>query len=249
MIDNFNIRIAHVTDIHIAPDGSLVRDIDTRKSFDAVLGKAITENPDIIVFGGDLAAVNGELEAYQWIEGRLAESGVPYLIIAGNHDNPGNLKAVFELDSADDDELFFIKKIGVCQLIGLDSSKNSVSHTQLDWLQNKMSSNLVPSLLFMHHPPLYCGCEFMDSKYPLENREEVFETLREISTISHIFCGHYHTEKTIFEDDKTVFITPSTMHQIGQTGSQYKEVSRLFGWRMIEWCNSGLKTSVHYFGQ
>ncbi|MBU2514987.1 metallophosphoesterase [bacterium] len=238
------IRIAHLTDSHIAPDDSLVRDIDTRQNFEAVLESIADEHPDIIVLGGDLAAVDGDLEAYRWIESRLADIEIPYLIIAGNHDNTDNLKSVFKISSEDNEELFFAIKIGNYQLIGLDSSKGRISNIQLDWLRETMSSGSVPSLLFMHHPPLYCGCEFMDSKYPLENREEVFAVIQNIPTISHIFCGHYHTEKIIFLNNKSVFITPSTMHQIGQAGLKYKEVSRLSGWRKIEWNKTGLKSSV-----
>lgn len=240
------LTIAHVTDIHIPPDDSLVRDIDTKKNFEAVLHAISVDKPDLIVFGGDLAAVEGEVEAYQWIEQKLSACRIPYLFTVGNHDNLQNLKRVFEVTSEHNEELFSATIIGEVHIIGLDSSKGNVSQIQLDWIANNTSFSTGQCLLFLHHPPVDCNCRFMDSRYPLANRDDVFKIIRKIPAISHIFCGHYHTEKAVFVEGKSIFITPSTMHQISQTERGYSESSRLAGWRKIECDSTGLKTSVHY---
>ena len=130
------------------------------------------------------------------------------------------------------------------QLIFLDSSSETITKDQIDWLSlNNWDQS---SLLFMHHPPANCGCNFMDRKYPLKNQAETMAALNKISGIKAVFCGHYHTEKTILSEDKTIFITPSTMMQLSQDNNEYEVTSFQPGWRIIEWDGSKIETRVEY---
>ncbi len=64
--------------------------------------------------------------------------------------------------------------------------------------------------------------------------------------IKNIFCGHYHTDKTIIKEGKNIVITPSTMFQLSTDQIEYKVDSYRAGWRLIEWDGAQLKTSVFY---
>jgi Icc protein len=101
-------------------------------------------------------------------------------------------------------------------------------------------------LLFVHHPPLLCGCQFMDSHYPLQNREEVWTQLQCLPAIEHIFCGHYHTDTTVVRDGKQIHVTPSTMMQIDRDTPTFAIAHTRPGWRIIEWSTRKVHTYVEY---
>lgn len=241
------IRIIHITDIHITENRELLRDIDVRKNFKAVIHEIHQLPADLVIFGGDLAANCGELESYKWIKQALKQLAFPFFITAGNHDVIDHMDSIFQLGNrVKEGELFYREEINNHTLFFLDSSSAKISDKQLNWLQEEMKTVNGEALLFVHHPPCLCGCTFMDRKYPLKNRDRVFARLKKIKRIKSIFCGHYHTEKTIIKADKNIFITPSTMVQLHTDRVEYKVNSYQAGWRMIEWDGIQLNTSVSY---
>ncbi|MDY6992835.1 MAG: metallophosphoesterase, partial [Pseudomonadota bacterium] len=215
--DNDNLVIAQVTDIHISPTEATYRDINVRQQFLDVVDTLASKPLDLLVLSGDLAAYSGEIEAYLWIKQALTLLPYPYVVMAGNHDNVAHLSKVFELSQDDrlaDGSLCFSRIVRQRRLLFLDSSPNQVSKAQLDWLHAQLSREQQPVLVFIHHPPWRCGCQFMDKCYPLENRETVWPILAQFPSIQHIFCGHYHTEKTVIHQGKSIHITPATTFQI-----------------------------------
>ncbi len=241
-----SVRIAHITDLHISEDGSLFRDIDVRNNFLEVLESALRFVPDVIVLGGDLAADKGELGAYRWIKEVLAEQSSSCLIVPGNHDVLPNLEKVFNIKNSRQQSQDFVCHYEELVVLGLDSSKGVITSQQLDWFHESLKSLEKDAILFIHHPPIDCGCTFMDSRYALTNRKDVFQLVSECPQIAAVFCGHYHTEKTIIQEGKQVYLTPSTAMQISQTSSSYEPESLRPGWRLIEWTPSKLSTRVIY---
>jgi Icc protein len=171
--------------------------------------------------------------------------------MAGNHDVLSNLKMVFGLEEgALKDELAFRRSIDGHILFFLDSSTGRVSDAQLKWLTTEAASLDGEALLFVHHPPLECGCLFMDQNYPMVNRDQVFPILVDIPNINNIFCGHYHTEKTVVSHGKSFFLCPSTMIFFGQDDPDFKidfsAAENFVGWRTVDWDGENLKTRTCY---
>ena len=239
-------KIAHCTDLHINPEEGLVRNIDVRSNAEITLKTIKQHNPDLLILGGDLAATCGEIEAYHWIKKKLEGLSFRSIITAGNHDSYINLRQVFDLSSESEDELYFHISEAECSIICMDSSKTLISQQQLKWFREITASLESDTLLFLHHPPVDCECLFMDRKYPLQNRDELFDIIKNCDQISNIFCGHYHTEKTVVKSGKNVFITPSTMMQMSPFNNEYELLGSSPGWRLIDWQPGNLKTSVHY---
>lgn len=239
-------NIAHITDLHITEDGALIRDVGVREHFRNILADVRKNETGLMVLGGDLAAERGEIASYHWIKKELDKTGIPYLITAGNHDIFENLQSVFNISSAFSDMLCYRYENNGRVLFALDSSSRVIADEQLDWIKREAKDLSKPALLFMHHPPVFCNCAFMDRKYPLDNRTAVFDVLTRLPSLPFIFCGHYHTEKTVITRGKTIFLTPSTMLQIDQNSAEYEVHSRIPGYRMIQWDGSTLKTTVHY---
>lgn len=242
---NETLKIAYIADLHISHRGELVRNIPVEKNFEQLVPQVVKTAPDLIIFGGDQAAWDGETNAYHQIESLLKGTGIPYLGLAGNHDDIPRLNELFSLELTTD-ELYYTKTVKGKRLFFLDSSKHSVSQEQLEWLKEEAASEESEALLFIHHPPTRCGCRYMDRDYPLRNGEELFSLLKTIPNIRYIFCGHYHTEKTFIKNGKTIFITPSTAFQLSQENPEYEVSSYQPGWRWIEWDGEELGTSVRY---
>lgn len=240
------LRIIQMTDIHIDTPEKPYYNIDVRGKFLAALEKiAAYSDVDLLIISGDLAAHKGEIEAYEWIAQQLEVLNLPYIVMAGNHDDMHNMQQVFPINEHDvhDGMLYFREVFKEMPLLFLDTASYELSQIQIDWLKQQPA---VPSLLFMHHPPTFCNCTYMDHKYPLRNQQEVWSHLVSLEHIKHIFCGHYHTARTVYKDNKVLHIAPSTMLQIAARTPDFKAASYQPGWRVIEWDGIQLNSYVEY---
>ncbi len=240
------LRIVQLTDIHIDTPEKPYYDIDVKGKFTSALKQIATYSDiDLIVISGDLAAHYGEIVAYQWIAQQLASLNTPYIVMAGNHDKVNNMQQVFDIkeDFLKNGMLYFRIEWQGLPLLFLDTSSSYLPSSQLDWLKQQPN---VPSLLFIHHPPTFCNCTYMDTEYPLQNRDEIWLQLSQLTHIKHIFCGHYHTARSIHKNSQTIHITPSTMMQIATRPPHFTISSYLPGWRIIEWDGKQLNTFVEY---
>lgn len=243
-----NLMMAQVSDMHIGPTDTPYRGISSRQQLVAVLQILAKKPLDLLILSGDLAADTGEIESYRWLQQVLNDFPWPYLLMAGNHDHLGRLTEVFNLPSNDivANQLCFSRTLDGKRLLFLDSSSYRVPTSQLDWLRQQLAEETEEVLLFIHHPPLLCGCRFMDEQYYLKNYEEVWSVLQTLPPIKHIFCGHYHTDKKIIEEDKTVYLTPATVFQIDTQAAEFMIQHTHPGWRIIEWNGKQLRTYVEY---
>jgi 3',5'-cyclic-AMP phosphodiesterase len=240
--------IAQVTDMHIGPSNTKFKGLEVRQPFVDVLQALAKKQLDLLVLSGDLAAVEGEPDIYAWIKQALATFPCPYVVMAGNHDHAGNLAKVFELpdDDLSQGMLYFSRTVKKRRLLFLDSSSYRVAKQQLEWLSTQLAESDEPVLLFIHHPPLKCGCRFMDDHYALRNIDEVWQVLVPFPQISHIFCGHYHTEKTVIKNGKSVHLTPSTVFQIDTERPEFAIEHTKPGWRIISFLENDVQTYVEY---
>ncbi|MCK5718822.1 MAG: metallophosphoesterase [Thiomargarita sp.] len=242
-----HLLIAQVTDIHIGAVDSLFKGVKIRENFLKVLDELKKKTLDLLVLSGDLAALNGEPEAYFWIKETLTHFPCPYIIMSGNHDHVGRMARIFENIENDvsDGMLYFSRTVKEKRLIFLDSSSTKVPVQQLDWLKNQLVNYEQDVVLFIHHPPLLCDCQFMDERYSLTNIESLWKVFNQLPQIKHIFCGHYHTEKVLAKNGKSIYLTPATIFQIDTVETNFKIAHTNPGWRIIEW-GEDVNTYVEY---
>ena len=241
-------KIIQITDLHVDKENEYPYDIDVRRNFKRVLNAARRQKPDHLVVSGDLCYDDGEREIYEWIKLQLDNTKIPYEIIAGNHDDSLLMAEVFKCEHLlTNDELFFAKKIGKATCIFLDSGKGFHSEDQLKWLKRQLKNAGKDILIFMHHPPAKAGVPFMDNKYPLQDMDAVQKIFFAHKKFLPIFCGHYHVEKTIHVQNIMIQITPSCFFQMDQNNEDFKVDHHSIGYRLIDFSNGSLKTSVKYF--
>lgn len=241
--------ITQITDPHIAPEGERPFQVDTRAHFLKTLDLQKREKPDLLVLTGDLSYRYGNESTYLWIRNQLNETGIPFRVIGGNHDDSSLLAKVFKLEEHlhNSIELYYEEKVPGYHLIYLDSSIGSLSKMQWKWLSEKIDDDpKLHKVLFIHHPPVSGGVPYMDSQYPFKEQEEFQELLGNIDKHITAICGHYHVEKTILRTGVQVFITPSPFFNIDDREIDFKQVGNRPCYRRIKLGPHSLETSVFY---
>lgn len=77
-----NFKIAQFTDIHLTPGN---QDSETRVP--EMISKVVAaENPDLLVFTGDIVTAKPAMKGWESIARMCAEIGIPYAVTMGNHD-------------------------------------------------------------------------------------------------------------------------------------------------------------------
>lgn len=237
-------QIAHLTDIHIAKEKEDTYGVDVRSNFLKTLDHIKSFSIDLMVITGDLSFRDAASSIYKWIKKHLDEMHIPYYLIPGNHDNAKMLSKIFHFEHHEG-QLFYKKIIAEKTFIFLDSSSYKLPKKQLNWLIEQDFSNEEEIILFIHHPPLLAGSYYMDTKYPLKNIKQTQEIFQKLGKHIHVFCGHYHTERSLVYKNQNIFITPSTFFGIDPDAQKLQTNSHI-GWRRIWFQNFALQTKVEY---
>ena len=134
-------------------------------------------------------------ESYQRIADHLREPGIPVAVLAGNHDRPEDLEAHVAGDSI---AILGRREMGPWQLHGLCTQRDDTIHGELDTeqiqaLDQQLSRNHGPGLIFLHHQPLRVGTPWID-RYRLKDDDaaELRRMLMRHSHVAAICWGHVH---------------------------------------------------------
>lgn len=240
-------KIIQITDLHIDREDEMPYDIDVRKNLTDTLLAIRSFQPNHIVLTGDLCFNIGETKIYTWIRETMDHNGIPYDVIAGNHDDSGMMAEAFEkAPLLNDGELYYAKRLGKQLCLFLDSSKGAHSKNQLNWLKRQLYQYDDNVIVFMHHPPIKAGVPFMDNKYPLQDIEEIQTVFFDHRHAVNVYCGHYHVEKNLQIKNLNVHITPSCFFQIDQREEDFKVDHHQTAYRVIELNNGILSSTVRY---
>jgi Icc protein len=248
-------RIAQLSDLHITMKGESAYDVDVRKNFLSVFNALVSEQAtyDYIVITGDICFRDGQREIYSWLKQYLDQLAKPYYIIPGNHDKKDVLKAVFHEPSLyfQQGEIYYSVDFPMGKAFFLDTSDGVLSENQLEWFRREVEvASCNQCLIFMHHPPVYTGIQYMEENFALENKDEFEQLLNRFDQKEFfVFCGHYHAEKTIKARNVLTMIAPASFFQMDQVSREFKIDSYRIGWRNICWSKDYMHTTVRYVDQ
>ena len=239
--------IAQLTDLHIGLPQEDTYGVDVRGNFLDIIDAIRQHGPDKLIISGDLCYRDGQAEIYAWIKGILDDSGLAYHPLSGNHDDTRLMAEVFGCSNLlRDGELYYLDQWDKQTVICLDSSSGRISDRQLQWLRDALADQPAPILLFIHHPPALMGVPFMDGQHALQNRADLQEILRAHPYPITIFCGHYHTEKSLRLDNLDIHITPSCFFQIDWREQEFAVDHRRIGYRWLEPATDGWQHALRY---
>ena len=240
------LKIGQISDIHIGNGEELVQGIDVCANFRNALFSDSMKNLDLLVLSGDLAE-NADPGAYEFVASELKDYKSPWCIIPGNHDDLNVMRKYFDLESKiSGDRCFYRYDLEGKSIFFLDSACGNVSQEELDWLKSETSKVKDEIILFMHHPPCFCGHRFMDLRFHLDNMVEVQKTLAGIKNLTHIYTGHYHHQFEINMGRQVVHVAPATQFQIDPDMPYFNLKSAAPGWQLIKWGENFVETEVYF---
>ena len=242
------LKIGQISDIHIGEDESLVQGIDVRANFMKAMNSESMKDLDLLVLSGDLANEDAEPGAYKYFADFLAKLDIPYCIIPGNHDRIEVMEPYFDFlkGKVHNGKCYYRYDIAGRSIFFLDSACGEVSQDQLAWLKEEAPKVKGEILLFLHHPPCFCNHRFMDLRYHLKNMLEVQKVLEGLDNLTHIFCGHYHSEFEIELGRQVVHVAPSSQMQIDPNTPYFNLKSAAPGWQTIKWGENFVETQVYF---
>lgn len=239
-------KLIHITDPHLRADpGARLHGWDVQRAFDCVLDHALAAHPDYdaLVLGGDL--VDDESAAgYARLNDRLAPLTRPILAMAGNHDEPALLARMLTNASVH-------RPIAVAghRLHALDShQRNSdagrIAPGALTTLERELAAECMPTLVFVHHPPVDTGSAWIDA-IGLENADALIACLDAHRHVRAIVSGHIHQALETRKGSIDCWSTPSTMRQfLPESAAFAEDPRRAPGYRLIETNDTGTLTTT-----
>ncbi len=233
-------RIAQISDIHIGGPHEMPHNIDVRQQFSKVVDAVCTLKPDVIMLSGDQSYEDAKDESYLWISGLVKQLPCTIYALAGNHDRQDVMRKYFDVPyHPETQEIYYALSWMGIPVLCLDTARGVMSDQQFDWLRLQLEPPAPQTIIFMHHPPAYCGVPHMDERYAFQQIPELQNLFSNVATHFRIFCGHYHVERSLFLSNQEVHITPSTFFQIDATRKEFRIDHTRPGYRLIEISEDG----------
>lgn len=194
--------IAHLSDPHIRPTGSLYKDVvDANAALAAAVAQvnALDPLPDLVLLSGDVTE-EGLPEEYAAARRILDALRPPLLAIPGNHDRREGFRAAFaHLPDLPAEGPLHVAHggHGPVRILGLDVTvpgrhHGAVEETHLAWLDAALAAEPHrPTLLMLHHQPFRCGVPYLDT-YRCFGAEALDAVVARHAQVERVLCGHVH---------------------------------------------------------
>lgn len=212
------VLIAQITDIHVGFASDEQPEKLNLARFRATLARLMNgpNRPDLLVLSGDITD-HGDAESFAKTTEMLRDCPFPIMPLVGNHDSREGLLGAFpQVQAADGGFLHYVIEAGLgLRIICLDTLEDgrhggAFCEARANWLSARLAEAPdVPTLIFMHHPPVVSGIDWMD---PAPNEAWIIR-LRAVLTGQHqvqaIHCGHLHRQITTSFAGIPLGVTPS----------------------------------------
>jgi 3',5'-cyclic AMP phosphodiesterase CpdA len=212
------VLIAQMTDIHVgfAPEEGDNELNVTR--FKATLERLIEgpNRPDLLVLSGDITD-HGDADSFRRTIDILHGCPVPILPMVGNHDSrEGLLGAFSQVSPAEGGFLHYVVDAGQgLRIICLDTLEEgrhggAFCEARAAWLAARLAEAPdAPTLIFMHHPPVVAGIDWMDPAPDEGWMARLRAVLEGQHQVLAIHCGHLHRQITTTFAGIPLGVTPS----------------------------------------
>ena len=208
--------IAQMTDIHIgfAPDEK--PEELNRVRFRATLQRVLDgpNRPDMLILSGDLTD-RGDIDSFEKTAALLADCPCPVWPMMGNHDSREGLLQAFPQAGTDGGFVHYVVEGEGLRIVLLDTFEpgrhgGAFCEARAEWLTARLDEAPdTPTLIFMHHPPVVSGIEWMDPE-PGEGWIQRFgDVVGGRRQIVAIHCGHLHRPLATVFRGIPLGVTPS----------------------------------------
>lgn len=188
-----------MTDIHIGFDPDAKPEELNRIRFRTTLDRLLNSpNPiDMLVLSGDLTD-HGDRESFEKTAALLGACPFPIYPMVGNHDTRTELLNAFPDTPTQGGFVHYAVEREGLRIIFLDTLElgrhgGAFCEARQDWLSAELTAHpAAPTLIFMHHPPIIAGIDWMDPKPGEAWIRRFGEAVSGHSQILAIHCGHLH---------------------------------------------------------
>ncbi len=212
------VRIAHITDAHVAPSGRPTATLKHRSCevLSDLVEQCRNRRVDLTLFGGDNIDNRGDGERDLRAFVDIADRGTPWVAVLGNHEAPRAPRAG---SVSKEDCLWALAGHGVTsgcpnfsvsvrelvRVIGIDTvltgtSGGYVSPATMSYLAREIRRATEPHIVVLGHHPLHRSWEphrldAWDREYLVANRQEVIALLSSAPRVRAYLCGHHHASR------------------------------------------------------
>lgn len=219
-------KIALITDLHAEEEFTSQTGAKPWKNWKTLLNDIKERNINQIIFLGDIGSQTAHKQFFESVE------NFHFKTILGNHDKFSEVVETFRPDPINEKNEWYWSEVGeYFKTIYLDTSKDSISDTQLDFLRAELQTEK-DVVLFIHHPILYTNTT-PQLLYPLKGADKIKDLLLKHTNQVKIYCGHLHMDDVRSEDHITQTVTPSASMQIKRQ-SEKAEIENIdFAYRIL----------------
>lgn len=231
--------VAWVSDIHLhawreypEPLSFYATEVDCSATFQLALTEICALEPDLVVFGGDIAdsGCGGEAPADEYAEmQRVLTASLPKSVatlpVLGNHDHADVPLTSAWHDSlvrsrrddwpepAEADDFYYEVYRGGWRFMALDSRQGQpLSDRQRAWLAQRLQADqATPTAVLVHRPFVSVG-NWVD-RYQLKDRKS-FDTIDGAEAVKVVLSGHAHKSAAWRYREKTHVVFPSSAYGI-----------------------------------
>lgn len=228
-------KFIQISDTHLFGDANQrLLGVDTGASLKAVIELvAKEEHVTGILATGDVSQ-DKSLRSYQRFAEMLRVLDVPVHWIPGNHDDSVNFhqRAIdFPLPERS------IVEAGNWRILMLDSvipgdDAGHLARTELDYIEQNVRDDGMHYLLVLHHQPVPCGCDWLDTMI-VDNSDEFVRLISAKPSIRAVLNGHIHQSSQQLIAGITYISAPSTCFQFTPHTSKFSLDSRMPGYRRL----------------
>lgn len=234
------LKLAQLSDLHLLADPEQQRwGLKPEQLFQQVLAAALTEKPNALLLTGDL--VHDESTAgYLRLKQQVEASGLPYLAIAGNHDDPEQIRRYFGQPEL---------HLNGLQVIGLNSHQPGsdagyLSEAELKRCEAAITASADAVLLAIHHPPFKVGSEWID-ELRLSNSQQLLQLIKNHQgKIAGLVCGHVHQVFELQQYGVAMMSCPSTNRQFLPGAKDFACDQLKPGFRLLQFEQAQLNNKV-----
>jgi Icc protein len=246
-------RIVQITDLHLFRDADeRLFGIPTRELLQDVLDHVAAHagRVDHLVITGD--HTHDDLpETYEALREMLAPWLDRLWQLPGNHDARPVLRAVFgdRIDGDGGERISFSFAADGWLCLGLDTQVPGavgglVDEEHMRWVEEQLRTHdPVGAVLFLHHPPLDTGLEWLD-RIGLDGKELLRALLVAEPRLRLVCAGHIHHERAERVGEAEIVTTPATGLEFSPTSPTKLFVRSAPGYRIVELDDEGHATWV-----
>jgi len=216
--------ICQISDLHIRANRKRAYGVvDTSSMLEACVAtiNRLDPQPDVVVATGDLVDF-GLDEEYALCAEILALLKAPLLLLPGNHDERGRLRACFPSHGYLRQCPSFLQYViddWPVRLVALDTvipgqSGGELCGARIEWLERTLKAvRGKPTVVLMHHPPFPTGIGHMD-RIGLIEAGALETVIVGNPQVEGLLCGHLHRAIHVRFGGTIASTCPSPAHQV-----------------------------------